>query len=86
MKPLCNAGLLFPSDSAIKMHPYRAQALMGNKQNMKFFHPLSMLGNLARAMLYLVSFYRSLTHRIDGAHKMNRLQDHIQHATHILIN
>ena len=60
MKPLCNAGVLYPSDSAVKMHPYRAQALMANKQNMKFFHSLSMLSSLSRAMLYLVSLYISL--------------------------
>lgn len=55
MKPLRSAGLLFPGDAAIKMHPYRAQTLMANKQAARFYSSLSMLFILSRAMLYLVS-------------------------------
>lgn len=84
MKPLCNAGVLYPSDSAVKMHPYRAQALMANKQNMKFFHTLSMLGGLSRAMLYLVSFHISVMST--RCKIMDRLQDHIQPAIPLSTN
>ncbi|KAF8895043.1 hypothetical protein CPB84DRAFT_1816042 [Gymnopilus junonius] len=39
----------------ISLHPYRPQALMREMRDRRFFSPLSMLGKLARAMLYLLT-------------------------------
>jgi len=56
MKPVQKAHLLFPSEMATSLHPYRPQMIMAKlpAHQRGLFTPLSMLGKLARAMLYLV--------------------------------
>ncbi|KDR84769.1 hypothetical protein GALMADRAFT_217833 [Galerina marginata CBS 339.88] len=55
IKPLQKAGVFFPSDNAISLHPYRPQIAMQTLKDKKFFVSLSLLGKLARAMLYLLT-------------------------------
>ncbi|KAF4623919.1 hypothetical protein D9613_001611 [Agrocybe pediades] len=55
MKPLKAAGLFHAHDSAISMHPYRPQAMMRDLKDPRFYVHLSMLGKLARSMLYLLT-------------------------------
>ena len=52
IKPMHDAGVLGPNESAVSLHPYRPMRELRNKQ---FLRILGTLGNLARAMLYLVS-------------------------------
>jgi ATP-dependent DNA helicase MPH1 len=56
MKPVQQAQLLFPSEMATSLHPYRPQMIMTKllPHQRGLCTPLSMLGKLARAMLYLV--------------------------------
>jgi ATP-dependent DNA helicase MPH1 len=56
MKPVQKAQLLYPSEMAMTMHPYRPQRIIAElpAHQRGLFTPLSMLGKLARAMLYLV--------------------------------
>ncbi|KAF8971564.1 hypothetical protein BDZ97DRAFT_1651060 [Flammula alnicola] len=55
MKPVLQAGLFYPSDTAIKLHPYRPQRMMTTLKDRRLFMPLSMLSKLARLMLYLLT-------------------------------
>jgi len=60
MKPMRDAGILRPNEMAVSLHPYRPQALMRELKDKRFFGSLVMLSKLARAMLYLVSYYVAL--------------------------
>ncbi|KAF5312582.1 hypothetical protein D9619_003333 [Psilocybe cf. subviscida] len=55
MKKMFAAGVFHPGETAVKLHPYRAQASMQRLPNKGLFGSLSTLGKLARAMLYLLT-------------------------------
>ncbi|EKM83412.1 hypothetical protein AGABI1DRAFT_110078, partial [Agaricus bisporus var. burnettii JB137-S8] len=56
MKPLQSMGIIWPNQQAVKLHPYAARAKISTlaPHQRGFVHQLSMLGNLAQVMAYLL--------------------------------
>ncbi|KAJ2928868.1 hypothetical protein H1R20_g8225, partial [Candolleomyces eurysporus] len=60
-KPAKNAGLFYPGESLITMHPFRPMMIANEGKHplaMKFYADLSKLSTLARSLLYLVRKFR----------------------------
>ena len=79
MKPLKDCGLMRPTDNPVGLHPFRPQMIAQELQQhqKRFYGYLSLLGTLARGMLYLVSY---LSHRY---HEM--LMSSIAHGLHAYV-
>lgn len=57
MKPLKDCGLMRPTDNPVSLHPFRPQMIAQELQQhqKRFYGNLSLLGTLARGMLYLLT-------------------------------